>query len=454
MDWSNFKEARVALLGAGKENLSLVKPLLAAKAALTILEQSSDFALDEQYKGVEVITGSDYLQDLGRFQYLLRSPGFPVAKLKQALKESGASQVICTSATDLFLSMEGHRTIGVTGTKGKGTTAMMIGSILKESGRPYVVAGNIGLPAFEALESCDDQTMIVLELSSFQLEDVNHSPHIAVVLPIYPDHLEPLSKQSPNYHGSVRDYVEAKAKIGLYQKPTDLIIFAGSNEFAAGIAERSSGKKLVVSSEPGAYVRLNNSVVELSNQEKMELSKLGLRGGHFFLDAALAVACAKALNLSKASIEGGLMKFRSLPHRLEVVSRGEGITYVDDSYATTPESAIMALESFSEPLVWIGGGSSKGADFTELAQKIKGKAVGAVLLGQEAPRLSAALHQTGFKGDIVFVSSMEEAVEAASKLLGGAGVVLLSPGCASKDMFKDAAQRGDIFKTAVNEQED
>ncbi len=456
MQWSDFRNKRVILLGAGIENLSLVPHLERAGATVFVSDQrpaAVDDVFRHRHPHVKLLLEKDALAELGGYDYVFRSPGMPVRLVDAAL--ANVKHVpVRTSATDLFLHLTHSVVIGVTGTKGKGTTSTMIGAILGAAGKKVVVAGNIGKPIFTILDDLDAATIVVLEMSSFQLEDITKSPHIAVVLPIAEDHLKPLSDESPNFHPSMNDYVAAKAQITVYQSTDDVIIFAADNPDATAIASVSKAKKVAVSQS--AYQNHWNvgaqGEVFKAGEPFLNLADCALRGQHIYLNATIAAAVCHELGVSATEIADGLRRFEPLPHRLQRCGVVDGVTYVDDSYATNPEATIAALTSFTEPVVLIAGGSSKGADFTDLARKVKDSTVQAVvLIGQEAPRIKAALEAAEIDATIADGgSSMSSAVAAARQFTRAGTVVLLSPACASKDMFKSAADRGDQFQAEVS----
>jgi len=454
MQWDDFRAKRVALLGAGLENLGLIPHLVKAQASIFLCDRSAeniseDFA--RQYPMVKVIVGPNYLQDLGKYDYVFRIAGLPVATLEKALSGIKSPPVV-TSPTDLFLALKPCQIIGVTGTKGKGTTATMIGEILQAAGHRVFVVGNIGKPIFSIYDDLSSETFAVIELSSFQLEDVHHSPETAVVLPISQDHLQPLSETNPNYHLTMNDYVAAKSHVTLYQTEKDRLIFAADNPDSTAIASISKAKKIAVSQS--AYQNHWNvdgqGNVYQSGEKLLALTELGLQGQHIFLNATIAVATVTELGIELAAIKEGLKAFKPLPHRLQDLGEKGGIRFVDDSYATNPDAAIAALTAFSQPVVLIAGGSPKGVDFTDFAQAIADSTVkSVVLIGQEAPRIRQALQAHPSVNVIDGGASMAEAVTRAHQQAVAGDVVLLSPGCASKDMFKNAAERGDLFQAAV-----
>lgn len=439
------------------ENLSLVPHLEEVRATIFVCDQRSEpLSADFLYHhpNVKVVTGEQYLDNLGGYDVVFRSPGLPVGELEKRLGGLKNPPVV-SSATDLFLGLTASTVIGVTGTKGKGTTSTMIGSILEAAGKKSVVAGNIGKPIFSIIDELTPDTIVVLELSSFQLEDVTHSPHIAVVLPIGEDHLKPLSTESPNFHRSLNDYVAAKAHITLHQNEGDVIIFAADNPDASAIANISKAKKIAVSQT--AYQNHWNvgprGEVYRNGEPFLELAKTGLRGQHIFLNATMAAAATTELGIDSEAITRGLTAFQPLPHRLQKCATIDGVMFVDDSYATNPEATMAALTAFTESVVLIAGGSSKGANFTELGKKIADSSVTTVvLIGQEAPRLKQAIQ--GAKANVAIIDggqTMNEAVNLAKQHAVKGGVVLLSPACASKDMFINAAERGDQFQAAASE---
>ncbi len=455
MQWEEFRHKRVALLGAGIENLSLVPWFVEAGAEVFLCEKNPEAIKDDfrlRFPEVKLVLGTNSLKDLGKYNYLFRSPGMPIKTVSDALK-GVIDSPIRSSAIDLFMSMAPGMVIGVTGTKGKGTTSTMIGDILTAAGKSVVVAGNIGKPIFTIFSQLTAQTIVVLELSSFQLEDVNHSPHIGVVLPISEDHLQPLSTTSPNFHPTMNDYVAAKAQITVHQKPSDILVFAADNSDSTAIASVSRAKKISVS-QVAREADIGISPAGMLYHQHMpviDLAKVGLRGQHLFLNAGMASAVAFEMDIRRQDIENGLKAFKPLPHRLEELGQKEGVRYVDDSYATAPDATMAALTAFSEPIVLIAGGSTKGADFAAMAAKVSTSSVKAVvLIGQEAPKIKTELIKA--KAAQLTVDggqTMEEAVAKAQELASKGDVILLSPGCASKDMFINAADRGDRFKKAA-----
>ncbi len=445
MDWSDFSGKKIGLLGAGKENLSLIPLLEKAGADITVCD---DTAPTGSKKSCSV---GECLDNLTDFHFVFRTPGMPVATIQNKLPPA-SNRPIVTSATDLLLALKGHQIVAVTGTKGKGTTATMITAILRSAGRDVMLAGNIGNSIFEDWEKITDRTVVVMELSSFQLEDIKHGPHVAVLLPITADHLQPLSERSPNFHKDLPAYIAAKQQITANQGPDDHIVFSLDSQASAQIGQSSLAKKTSVSAKTAADILVRDGVIRVGQAEIDLAKETKLRGDHLFHNAALATAVAVIYGVKEAEIAEGLRDYQPLPHRMEPVGVFNGIEFVDDSYATAPDATIAALSAFPDkPVVLILGGSSKGADFTELAQAARSvKAV--VLIGQEAGRIEAALKE--FAPSVVRLGGLQnyrDAIETAFHRASPGDVVLLSPACASKDMFKDAAERGEIFKKYIHE---
>lgn len=451
IDWSRFTDKRVALLGAGKENISLIPWLTKAKAKVTLCEKTLDDSLRgklQQYPGVTFKLGDEHLSNLNTFDYVFRSPGFPLELVEHSLNDS--IKTIKTSAMALFIEGYRNQIIGVTGTKGKGTTTTMIGSILSAAGIETIVAGNIGEVIYDRIKEITPETKIILELSSFQLMDVTTSPAIAVLVPISPDHLEPLSEKSPNYHHSLDEYLEAKSTLVRFQKETDAVVYPVESQLAEKVAIKSAAKKFPVGKNQPVFVD-DSGVLNLGTK-KIDLNEVGVRGDHFRLDAALAAVTGRIAGADHQAVIAGLQNFKPLPHRMEEVGTKNGIQFVNDSYATTPESAMAALSAFDTPVILIAGGSRKGADFNEFAQFVTNRQTKAVvLLGEEAGNIGSALHTSGYSGNIVASQSLVDAVEKAVSLADIGDTVLLSPACASKDMFTDAADRGNQFKSVVSQ---
>lgn len=368
-------------------------------------------------QGHEIDILSEPFENLDKYDMIVRSPG--VYKYRKELKDL----TNVTSKVKIFFDVCPGKIIGVTGTKGKGTTSTLIYEILKKAGKKVFLGGNIGKGIFADLDKMDSESWIVLELSSFQLIDLHKSPHIAVVLMTTSEHLD--------WHASVDEYVNAKASITKYQSSSDFAIYNKDYPNSVKIGLQGQGKKIPVS-------------------RKDWNKPLRLRGDHNRENMAAAAAVSKIIGIQYSVIGEVAKNFKGLEHRLEEVATVNGVTYFEDSFSTTPETTIAAIKSFTEPLILIAGGSDKGSDFTELGKVISEspniKAV--ILIGLMAERIDKSIINRHLN-IVRNLSNMKDIVESASQLATSGDVVLLSPACASFDMFKNYKDRGEQFKASV-----
>lgn len=346
------------------------------------------------------------------------------------------------SATNEFFEKCPADIIGVTGSKGKGTTASLISAILEAAGFKVWLVGNIGLPALKVLEQIKPDDIVVYELSSFQLWDLERSPKTAVALFIEQEHLD--------VHRDMQEYVNAKANITKHQQPGDVLIYNPANEHSSYIASISPAHTKPYPSSHTAHVR--DGAFYYGEVRLCETSVLKLPGVHNLDNAAAAIDAVWAYTRSADVIAAGLAAFSGLPHRLAFVATVNGVEYYDDSIATTPTSATAALRSFpSARKVIILGGSHKGSDFSGLAHELTKHDAYALLIGDEAETVATALQAANFTNFEVMGAHVTTAgfVARASELAQPGDVVLLSPASASFGMYKNYADRGNQFVTAV-----
>lgn len=398
--------------------------------------------------GVPVVFGPTYLEELTGVDVAFRSPAVPF--LTPELQDFQRRGGVLTSQTKFFFERCPSNTIGVTGTKGKGTTATLTAEMLRASGYSVYLTGNIGTTQpLELLENLTEHDWVVFELSSFQLQDLRQSPNVGVVLMVTEDHLD--------HHQSLLEYRAAKEAITRFQGPDGTAVYLLDNPESTRIGLLGAGRKLSFSRsstaadcsvERGAVVlRTHGEAVEL-----IETSALRLRGEHNWENVCAAALAATAAGCKPDPIKDTLRSFRGLEHRLELVAQKGGVTYYNDSFATNPDPSIAAIRSFSEPTVVILGGSSKGADFSELAREavLRGTVKAAILVGDEAGRIEKALGDAGAGFPIrTGALDMPSIIDQARELTAIGDVVLLSPACASFGMFKDYKDRGQQFKRAV-----
>jgi len=455
MKTADFKDKKVAILGLGLEGLSSVNFFSKKGALVTVFDRKDKKEIDSRIiKALEKLKakfygGEDYLNNLLNFDLIVRSPGIKLSekKLRQA-KEKG---IEITSQTKLFFDISPAKIIGVTGTKGKGTTSSLIYEMLKKQGLDAYLVGNIGKPVLEELDTLNEHSIVVYELSSFQLLDLEKSPHIAVVLMITKEHL--------NYHKSVEEYIDAKRNIIRFQNPSDFVIlnrdYPASNEsdiFTKGKVFQISREQDLLTD--GVFVK--DKTIFLKRNEELrkliDIKDILLPGKHNLENICAAILAAMLSGVNDNNIISVLKNFKGLEHRLELVDTIKGVKYYDDSFSTTPETAIAAIEAFSDPEILILGGSSKNSDFSELGQIISEKEnIKAIIgIGEEWEKIKISILSTKSKTFLVEgAKTMEQVIKAVSKIAEIGDVVLLSPACASFGMFKNYKERGEQFKNEV-----
>lgn len=385
--------------------------------------------------GVPTILGPDAFRQLDGFDMVVRTAGLAPYKITTNGK--------IWSGTNEFFAECPAPIIGVTGSKGKGTTASLVASILEAAGKKVWLVGNIGKAAIEVVGLIQPEDIVVYELSSFQLWDLEKSPHVAVVLLIEPDHLD--------VHRSMDEYVEAKAQIATHQTADDVLIYNASNQYSASIASRGgAGTKVGYQNPMTTHVR--DGYFYNGEQKICSVDSLQIKGVHNQDNACAAIDAAWSYTQDSAAIEAGLRAFQGLPHRLAYVATINEVEYYDDSIATTPTSAIAALRAFGDKQkVIILGGSYKGSDFAELGQELTKHQARAILIGDEAATIAAACDAAGFRNyEIIENASAELFTKRAAALARPGSVVLLSPASASFGLFKNYADRGEQFIAAVN----
>jgi len=281
---------------------------------------------------------------------------------------------------------------------------------------------------------------VVLELSNFQLYSLTYSPHIAVCLMIVPEHMD--------WHPNMTDYAESKANLFRHQKAEDIAIYFADNEYSTKIANYSPGKKIPFYRQPGAYV--DDAKVMIDGSEIIDISEIKLLGEHNLQNICAAVTAVWQVAPDRDPIRSVLSTFSGLEHRLEFAGEVDGVKYIDDSFGTSPDTAIVAMKAFEQPKIMIFGGSDKGADFTQLAQAVRNSNVRhAIVIGQITDKITGALSAVGYTSLTTGLGSMAEIVNKARELAQPGDVVLLSTGAASFGMFKNYKDRGEQFKQAV-----
>lgn len=390
-------------------------------------------------EGVPTIIGDDAFERLEGFDLVIRTAGLAPRKIKTNGK--------IWSATNEFFAQCPAPIVGVTGTKGKGTMSSLVAAIFEAAGIKTWLVGNIGVSAIDTLAEISTEDIVVFELSSFQLWDLERSPQTAVVGLIEPDHL--------NVHADMEEYVTAKGAIRRHQKEGDICIYHPTNHYSAQIAksvEQGKIQRYAIPDDGGVYERdgkfLQNGEIICSTD------LLQLIGQHNVENACAAISVARAHGVSIDAIEDGLKSFSGLPHRLEYVRKFNGVDYYNDSFSSAPPATVAALKSFTQPEIVIIGGTDKANDFSIVINTVRSQPniKEVVLVGEIRHKLADQFTEAGVqtKVTILDAQTMEEIVRYTTTVAQPGDVVLLSPGTASYDMFKDFYDRGDQFRNIVN----
>lgn len=442
-----IKGKRIVIIGFGKEGVSAANYLYKDNL-ITIVDQKGENQIDPLFFRKLKSPKIDFYQEKDlpstcQYDYIIRSPGVrPDHPLITRLVQKGA---ILTSATRIFFDECPAKIIGVTGTKGKGTTATLIYQMLKTKFKKVYLAGNIGTPMLDILPHLTSENLVVLELSSFQLIDLKKSPHIAVVLMITQEHLD--------WHKNIREYHQAKVSIVKFQTKNDFAVINADFEASQNFASKTKAKVFFVSTiqkTDGVYIDNDQVVSQIGRPEVVAgISDIFIPGAHNLQNVIAATAVAKTLDIPGPNIRRILKTFKGLACRLQLVREVAGIKFYNDSFSTIPETTIAAIEAFSNPKILVLGGSSKKSDFTKLGQKIANdKTIKAlILVGQEGPRIGKSIAEAGgFGGKMIEgCQNMAQIMQEARKFTQAGDVVILSPACASFDMFKNYQDRGDQF---------
>ena len=445
----NLLSQKIGILGWGVENQAVAKLLLKHGAEVTICDQNNDLERDEKISASYRL-GPGYLDNLSDFEIVFRTPGLPY--LNPKIQE--AKGVVISSQMKLFFDLCPCQIIGVTGTKGKGTTSTLIYEILKcqsqisnLKGQIYL-GGNIGNPPIGFLDELKKEDIVILELSSFQLQDLDKSPHIAVILDIKIDHLD--------YHQDEKEYLEAKQNIVRFQSKDDFAVinadYLTSFEFGSLTPAKVLWFSRRKSVDEGTWIKNHQLFILRTNNEDIPIAKTSevqLRGEHNFENIAAAVVASHLAGADVSSIQKVVKTFKGLEHRLEFLGTYQDIGFYNDSYSTTPDTTIAAVKSFSEPIILLLGGSEKGANYRKLGEVISHSSVKAVLsIGRTAARIFTEINNPKII-KISEILSIEEAVDKAISLASRGDVILLSPASASFDRFKNYQERGRRFKEKV-----
>lgn len=417
-----IKDKDVCILGFGREGRSTYE--LFSKAggfkSITICDLNP-----VSFEGVNTVTGKDYQKNLDRFDIIMKSPGI-------VLEEGALSDFSkLYSQTEIFLTVYREQTIGITGTKGKSTTSSLIYHVLSECGRKVVLLGNIGIPSFDRIVTKDD--IVVFEMSSHQLEYTDVSPKKAVLLNIFPEHLD--------HYGTFEKYYDAKKHIFRYQKEGDTLI-CGEDVYP----EEKCASDIIVFGENSPVKILPHSFM-IDGKEIALDSSCPLLGSHNVNNIAVAYILAKSFNVSEEEFLSALKTFKTLPHRLEKIGEKDSVTYYDDSISTCSQTTIQALCSIDNVGSVLIGGMDRGIDYSPLVEFLKEASVpNVIFMYDTGKRIMAEFEGKEHNFTSYFAPDLKEAVSIAKKVTPKGSVCLLSPAAASYGFFKNFEDRGEKFK--------
>ncbi len=437
---------RIAVLGYGKQGQAAVE-YWGKGNEITVCDFNENIDLP---LGVDRQLGKNYLHGLDRFNLIVRSPIIHPQDISDANSGDYILRKV-TTVTEEFMRNCPAQIIGVTGTKGKGTTSTLITKFLEAAGKTVHLGGNIGTPPLEMFKwDIKEADWVVLELANFQLIDLRVSPRIAVCLMVVPEHLD--------WHKDLAEYVKAKQNLFRHQSDKDLAIFNRLSDMSAEVAEVSPAMKMSYevpeeNMEPneknGCYV-LGDSIY-MDDEKVCAIADVKLLGRHNLQNVCAAIAAVwDIIGNDNEVIIKVVREYEGLEHRLELVREFNGVKYYDDSFGTTPETAIVAIEAVKEPKILILGGSDKKASYDELADTVKKSNVkNVMLIGYTGPAIRSALNSIGYTNIIDGGKDMKSIVENAKSVAQPGDAVLLSTACASFDMFKNYQDRGEQFHKAV-----
>ena len=447
------RKAYVIGLGEYGTGRAAATALVSLGVSVTAADTKPAEELQDQIRGlppgVALEVGDDAYRSLLDSDLVVISPGVPPDL--PALREARDRGIEVIGELELAYRLTAARFIAITGTKGKTTTTMLTARLLQDAGLRAQVGGNIGSPIVEFAVTASPDDLLVTEVSSFQLETTREfRPYVAVLLNFWPDHLD--------RHTDLTAYWSAKRRIFERQGPDDWAVLNFDDPQVRSLADEVAAQVVPFSrTEPlgrGVYVDGEQIVaappVTPDWRAIAPVKSLHLRGRHNLENALAALAATGAAGADLARAERTLSSFEGVPNRLEEVATAGGVTFINDSQATNPSAVERALEAIEEPVVLIAGGRPKVSDFTDLGRAIAAKARALVVIGEAGPAIAAAARAAGLS-DVRCAKTLEDAVRLAFETARPGDVVLLSPACASFDMFHNMAHRGEVFRRAVAE---
>ncbi len=449
----NLKGLRVLVVGFGITGLPLVDFLHKKGALITLTDEKDEKMLRESLEKIgnvpikKLLGGHPSNLDVyGHTDLVIVSPGVPLDL--QFIKDFKKMNVPIIGEIELAYRYINNPLVAVTGTNGKTTTTALTGKIFEIGGKNPEVVGNIGVPIIGKIDVVKKDQYFVVEVSSFQLETIQKfRPAAAAILNITPDHL--------NRHGSLDSYAALKFRLFENQQENDVAVINADDKICAMRANQINSRILFFSrlspQENGIYLTGNKMMVRWDDEEKhvIDIEQIKIPGNHNVENAMAAAGLAIASNVSIEAIKEGLMTFNGVEHRIEQVAQINGVNFVNDSKATNPDAAMKAIEAVDAPIILLAGGMDKHNDFKELFLSFNQKVTHVFVYGETADQLLQTAKSENYR-NIEKVRDLEEAVYKASKMAKAGYTILLSPACASWDMYPSYEHRGNHFKEIVN----
>ena len=444
---------KVLVVGAGKSGIAASELLLDKKIETVLYDGNKDLDVEKLYekapklKGMPVLLGELTDEQLRAFDVAVLSPGVPTDL--PVVERMRAQNVCIWGEIELAAHFAKGKIAAITGTNGKTTTTALVGSILREYYKSVFVVGNIGIPFTSVALDTTEDSVIVAEMSSFQLETIEtFRPRVSAILNITPDHL--------NRHHTMECYIRTKEAITTNQTNDEVCVLNYEDEVLRAFGESapvhvvwfSSARKLAegfyLDGEEIFYAHDGNT------EKVINVNDLNLLGRHNYENVMAATAMSVNFGVPMEKIVEVLKRFQAVEHRIEYVTEKRGVRFYNDSKGTNPEASVKAIEAMVRPTILIGGGYDKGSEFDMYVKAFKGKVKKLVLIGQTANKIAQTCDKYGFK-DYVFANDLKEVVDICAASADKGDAVLLSPACASWGMFDNYEQRGDMFKQYVNE---
>ena len=446
-----MKDKRVMVIGMGRSGIAAAYALIGEGAQVSVQDSKPAEKIDQdavkifEQKGVDMFFGS-VPEDMTGYDFIVVSPGVPLDLGFIVAAEKDGAKVI--SELELAYRLGKGNFVAITGTNGKTTTTTLVGEMFKASGRTTHVVGNIGVAVVSKSLHAEADDWLVTEVSSFQLETIEtFHPKVSAILNLTPDHLD--------RHKTFENYIAAKAHVFENQTKEDYVVLNFDDPETMKLAPTAKAIVVLFSRMEelpfGAFVK-NDEIVIRDHDEKIisfcRTDELLIPGSHNLENALAATACAWFAGVEKEAIVEALTTFAGVEHRIEDCGTVNGVKYINDSKGTNPDAAIKAIQAIKENIILIAGGYDKGSDFTEFVKEFDGRVKHVILLGNTAVKIKDAAEKAGFTKTTI-VKDMDDCVQEAARIANEGDSVLLSPACASWDMYNSYEERGRHFKKCV-----